>query len=53
MSPREFFDAGFSLESDTYHAYRKRQGFPRQLLKRIFSRSLSSDNRTKLNYGIN
>ena len=52
ISPKEIFHQNYSLQNDTYHSFCKKHGFQNRILKRIFSKKLSSINNTKLNYGI-
>lgn len=52
ISPKEVFQPDYSIEKDTYHSYCKKHGLEKNILKRIFSKKLTSEMKTKLNYQI-
>ncbi len=51
-SPKEVFASDYDIHKDTYHSYCNKKKFASNILKRIFSKKLSSDLKTKLNYDI-
>lgn len=53
ISPNEIYKDDFDLNKDTFHSYNKRKHLKRNLIKKIFSKKLSSTLKTKLNYEVN
>ena len=52
ISPKEIFTEDFDIDNQTYHSYQRKHRFTSEILKTIFSKNLSSDIKTKLNYDI-
>lgn len=53
ISPNEIYKDDFNLNKDSFLSYNKRKHLKRNLLKKIFSKKLSSTLKTKLNYEVN
>jgi MoaA/NifB/PqqE/SkfB family radical SAM enzyme len=53
ISPKEIYQKDFSLNRDSFHSYCKQHHWKKHLVKLIFSKNLTSKNKSKLNYEVN
>ncbi|MCH3924093.1 MAG: radical SAM protein [Bacteroidales bacterium] len=53
ISPKEIWQKDFSLNDDDFRSYCKKHKYIKQIIKKLFSKNLTSKEKSKLNYEIN